>query len=93
MGMDHGWYKNLVYQGVIRKGIIKFVNSLTPNSRSAKILRNYFETGNSGRQAQNVMHDWSEVLRGIAIGSTAVLLALMYRSGLISGAHFLVFFL
>ena len=41
-GVDHAWYKKPVYQGVMRKGIIKFVNSLTPNSRSAKLLNKYF---------------------------------------------------
>ena len=92
MGMDHGWYKNRVYQGVMRKGIIKFVNRLTPNSRPAKILRKYFETGKiSDRDAQSVMHDWSDVLRGVATGATAVLLGLLYRAGVISGVHFLLF--
>jgi hypothetical protein len=92
MGMDHGWYKNRVYQGVMRKAIIKFVNRLTPNSRPAKILRKYFETGKiSDRDAQSVMRDWYKVLIYIAIGGTAVLLGLLYRAGVISGVHFFVF--
>jgi len=91
-GVDHAWYKKPVYQGVMRKGIIKFVNSLTPNSRSAKLLNKYFEKGKiSDREATMVMQDWYKATKKVATGATAVLMGLMYRSGLISGAHFLAF--
>ena len=89
-GPDHDWFKNRVYQGVMRKAIIKFVMSLTPNSRSTKILQKYFETGKiTNRDTSQVLREWGKWIKATATGVTAVLFGLLYRVGIFKGAHVL----
>ena len=89
-GPDHDWFKNRVYQGVMRKAIIKFVMTLTPNSRSTKILQKYFKTGKiSSRDTSQVLREWGKWIKATATGATAVLFGLLYNAGIFKGAHVL----
>ena len=89
-GPDHAFFKNRVYQGIMRKAILKFVMSLTPNSRSTKILRKYFETGSvSPRDVSQIFKEWGAYVKTGAKGATAILFTLLYRSGIMKGAHML----
>lgn len=89
-GPDHELFKNRVYQGVMRKAILKFVMSLTPNSRSTKNLQKYFETGKiSPREVSQIIREWGKYVKATATGATAVLYGLLYRMGIFKGAHVL----
>jgi len=89
-GPDHELFKNRVYQGVMRKAILKFVMSLTPNSRSSKNLQKYFETGKiSPREVSQIIREWGKYVKATATGATAILYGLLYRMGIFKGAHVL----
>ena len=89
-GPDHELFKNRVYQGVMRKAILKFVMTLTPNSRPTKILQKYFETGKiSPREVSQIMFQWGKYVKATATGATAILYGLLYKMGIFKGAHVL----
>ena len=81
---DNKWVKDqwlkMPHKGKFRQSIIKFVMSLTPNSRSTHHLKRYFATGKISKQAASqVYRDWSKVIYGSLTGVAAVMWASMYK--------------